>query len=68
MLSQALRGWQGTASLSEDVQGHDPRGMIHALLALMLCPVQSMRLGSGKAELPEAVQSSLHGLKFITQS
>lgn len=51
MLSQALRGWQGTASLSEDVQRHDPQGMIHALLAFVLCAVQNMRLDSGKAEL-----------------
>lgn len=67
MLSQALRRQQGTANLSEDMQGHEPWGMIHALLAPMLCPVQSMRLVSGKADL-QGLYKDLHRLKCIIQS
>lgn len=55
----------------EDVQGHDPRGTVRALLALTLCPLQSMRLLSGKAGscfmVAGAVRSRLHGLKCITE-
>ena len=74
MLSRASSERQGAASLSEDVQGHDQRGTVHAPLALMLCPVQSTRVLSGKAGIvvyghrgAGPVQSSLHALKCITE-
>lgn len=69
----SLREGQGAASISEDVQGHDPRGTVRAPLALMSSAEHKVALWQGRVMVyghrdAGAVQSSLHGLKCRMQS
>lgn len=69
----SLREGQGATSISEDVQRHDPRGTVHAPLALMSSAEHQVALWEGRIMVyghrdAGAVQSSLRGLKCIMQN